>query len=425
MRLFRFCLDSAQKYKKQVFNLGVYMMASLIPMVLSVIANPFIAMNMSPTDYATVGYYGAFSVLMAPFINFYLLQYYTKRYFELTEKGRLELKAVLVWALTLFSLINTIISLGGLYLYIELFNAKSAIPFLPFALISVMSIPLTGLFSLNLVDYRMQRCSKAFFALSVSNGLLTLGLAILLVVFLKYGALGKLSSILIGNLIIFIYCFYDNRQLFKLKFNRSVFYDALKFCCPLVLAGMLSFFAAGFDKVILERTGKIVELGFYVVGVQIAGYLSVFSTSIDDTFQPDIFESIVKRDFRKCGKIVAVKLALVSVIVLGFIVMAPFVVNILTAGRYVDSTKFAVIVALSSITSMLYYSLSQVTIALGYTKITLLNKIVGGLFCIWMYKVFISNWGAIGAAWGTVLSFVIFFIGNLVLIGLKIKFKND
>lgn len=414
-----------QRYKKQAIDLGVYMFASLIPMIFSILTNPLIAMNMSPTDYATVGYYAAFNVLVAPLVNFFLLQYYTKRYFELSNDGRLELKAVLIKVLIYFSLISAAFCLGGIFLYIEFFNKDTLIPFLPYSLISVMSIPLTGIYSLNLVDYRMQRRSKSFFTLSVSSGIFAIALSLLLVVFLKYGALGKLLSVFICNLFVFVYCIYSNKQLFKIKFNKSIFYDALKFCYPLVLANMLSFFSTGFDKVLLERMDNIVELGFYIVGVQIAGYLGVFSTSIDDTFQPDIFESIIQRNFKKCAKIIAIKLCIVSFIVLLFIVLAPFVVDILTAGRYVDSTKYAVIVALSSITSMLYFSLSQVTIALGYTKLTLINKIAGGAICIWMFSTFIAKWGAIGASWGIVLSYIVFFIGNIFLIALKMKYRYD
>ncbi|MDP4276049.1 MAG: polysaccharide biosynthesis C-terminal domain-containing protein [Bacteroidota bacterium] len=425
MGLYQHCVDTIHQHKKQVFDLGIYTLASIIPTALAVIVNPLIAMNMSPTDYAIVGYYTAFNLLISPFIEFYLLHYYTKRYFELSEDGRKELKAVLVKVLIYFSLINALISLGGLYVYVKLFNVDTEIPFMPYALLSVMTIPLVGLYSLTLTDYRMQRRSKEFFRLSVLSGLLGLCLVILLVVLLKYGAFGKLLAPLLGNLIVFGYCFYNNRQLFKVKLNKLLFLDAIKFCYPLVLASMLSFFATGFDRVILERQGNLAELGFYVVGVQIAGYLSIVSTSINNTFQPDIFESVVHRDFRRCTRIIVVMVGFVSVVALVFIALAPFLVNILTAGRYVASTKYAMIVALSSITSMLYYSLSQVTIALGFTRITLINKIIGSLLCIWMYSMFISKGGAIGAAWGTVISFVLFFIGNVALIGLKMKFKHD
>lgn len=74
-----------KKYSAYITNLGVYMMASLVPMVVSVATNPFMAKNMSPEDYAIVGYYTAFNMLFLPqvsskyihhiFINKYLNSY--------------------------------------------------------------------------------------------------------------------------------------------------------------------------------------------------------------------------------------------------------------------------------------------------------------------------------------------------------------
>ena len=77
-----------ERSHRQVANLGVYFMASLVPMVLSLAANPLLASNLSPEDYSIIGYYSAFTVLFTPFVTFYLLNYYTKRYYELTPDRR-------------------------------------------------------------------------------------------------------------------------------------------------------------------------------------------------------------------------------------------------------------------------------------------------------------------------------------------------
>ena len=182
---------------------------------------------------------------------------------------------------------------------------------------------------------------------------------------------------------------------------------------------MLTFFSSGYERVILERTGDLVEMGIYVVGATIAGYIGVFSTSINDTFQPDIFQSIVKKDYKRCFKVISVKIALISIVVIAFIATAPFVIDILTAGRYTSSLGYAQIVAVSSVTSMLYYSFSQVTIAMGYTSITLTNKIIGSILSVIAYTVLINKYGATGAAWGVVLSYIFFFIGNIILVTIK------
>lgn len=412
-------MASIDKFKKQGKNLGIYLSASLIPMALSLLTNPWIAKNMPPVDYAIIGYYQGFNTLLTPFINFYLLHYYTKRFFETSDAEREILRATIFKSLIYFSFILSIIAIGGLYLYTRIFNSDSQIAFFPYAIISIMSLPVIGIYSLTLTDLRMQRRSWDFFKLSVSNGILVTVVTFLFVVTFKLGALGKLSATLLSTTAVFTYLLIKHRRLLSIPFNKATFKTAVKFCSPLVIAAMLTFFSSGYEKVVLESTGNLIEMGYYVVGATIAGYISVFSTSINDTFQPDVFQSIVKKDYKRCIKVIAVKLALITVVVITFILLAPYAVDILTAGRYTNSVGYAQIVALSSITSMLYYSFSQVTIALGYTSITLLNKIIGSILSVIAFTLLINNYGADGAAWGVVLSYMLFFLGNVTLVIIK------
>lgn len=411
------------RFHKQAANLSIYLLASLIPMLLSVLINPLIALNMSAEDFAIVGYYTAYNTLFTPVVTFYLTHYYTKKYFELTEEKRKNLKSTILISLITFSFLVACVLLGGLYGYKVLFNTNSEIAFLPYAPLAVFALPLTGIYSLTLVEYRMQRKSMKFFWISIANGLLHTLFILLMVVLLKWGAMGKLLATIAGSLIIFILCLYINRDFVKYKFDRGVFKESVVFCFPLVLAAMLGFFSGGYDKIILERTGDLHALGIYVVGVSIASYLNVFTNSINDTFQPDVFQSIVVRDFKRCAKIIMVKVALISMVVVAFIIAAPLLIKILTANRYNESAVFAMIVSVSSITSMLYYSFSQVTIAMGFTGITLINKVIGSTLCILLYFVLINGFGAYGAAWGIVASYLVFFLGNVALFFLKVR-KN-
>ena len=91
---------------------------------------------------------------------------------------------------------------------------------------------------------------------------------------------------------------------------------------------------------------------------------------------------------------------------------------------YVASTKYAIIVSLSTIVSMMYYSMSQVTVALGFTSITLVNKILGSVLSILSYGILIPKFGAVGAAWGMVLSYFYFFLGNTIMVVIKYKAKK-
>src|SRR5690606_10856137 len=236
----------------------------------------------------------------------------TKKFFELEPDDRIHLKASLFQILIYFSIAMSIVIVGILFLYHFYINEGSEIKFFPYGVLSIMSMPLLGVFSLMLAEYRMERRSVAFFGLSLAHGILSIILTIFLVIIYKKGAFGKLLAIFIGNLIVFVYCILKNKEFLSRKYDKKILRNALIFSLPLVLAAMLSFFSSGFDNIILERFGTVQELGFYVVGVQIAGFLTVFSTSIDNTFQPDIFKSVVDKDYRKCFKVIVIKIGLLT-----------------------------------------------------------------------------------------------------------------
>ena len=86
-------------------------------MLLNMVINPLIAINMSPADYAIVGYYTAFNTLISPIILFYMLHFYNKCFFELNEENRIRLKATIFKALIVFSGILSVLCLLGIVLY--------------------------------------------------------------------------------------------------------------------------------------------------------------------------------------------------------------------------------------------------------------------------------------------------------------------
>lgn len=414
-------IETYNRFKSYISNLSVYFLASLVPMLLSLVSNPFIAKNMDPDDYAIVGYYGAFITLFTPLVDFYFLHFYTKRFYELDEARRYHLRATIFKSFLSFSFIMTGVALLSLFGYRTFFNNNSEISFFPYAVLALVKIPLSCLFSLELVDFRMNRESKPFFRLSVSNALMATAVMVLFVVVFKWGAIGNLSASLLTTAIMFVYMLVKNWRILKEPFDKEIFKDAVKFCWPLALASMLTFFSNGYDRVFLEKNESLEVLGYYSVGVTIASYIRVFSDSINSTFQPDIYESIVKRNFRKSFKFIALKLVILSVVIVCFIILSPFVVRILTFGKYVASTKYAVIASLASLTSMMYYSVSQITVALGYTSITLYNKILGSVLSVLCYALLIRSFGAIGAAWGMVVSYIFFFLGNSIMVYYKYK----
>ena len=384
-------------------------------MFIHLVTNPLIALNMTPVDYAIVGYFTSFNSLLTPLITFYAFAYYTKRYFELADNERLVLKATIFKSLIFFSFILATISFIVLFLYMKLLNKDSTMPFFPYAFLSIFTIPLGGIITLQLTDYKMERKSKSYFKLSVSQGLTGVGLSLLLVVGIKLGAFGKLSATFISTGLIFLYVLISKRSLMRIKFEKTVFKAMLLFVWPLIIGVMLHFFTSGYDRVYLERLGNSNELGYYVVAAQMAGFVGVFRSAVSSTFQPDIYKAIVKGNGKALLNIL-VSYWEVCLFVTIFVFFAPIVIDLLTAGRYTYSAKYARILAFSQLTTTMYYLTTESIVVLGFTFISLISKIIGVLITILLYWVLISKWQFTGAAIGQVLSYLLMMSINLVFI---------
>lgn len=404
------------RYVGYVRNLTTYFGASLIPMMLSLVTNPMVASNMSPKDYAISGYYLSFSTLIGPIIVFYLIHYYIKEYFRCDEESRNHMFAVIAKALIWFSGLVSIFCFTILFLYLRFFNTDFSFPVMPYLAMTVFALPLTGLYSLQQARYRMEKDAQSFFRLSVSNGLLGIALTLLFVVVLKLGALGKLLAPLMGNLTIFAFLTAKYREVWRVRTELREFRSIFIFCMPLALSAMLGYFTQGFSTTYLETIGDTTEYGIYIVGSSIGGYLTVFATAIGNTFQPDLYETTIKKQWKRYTLICLIRVGLIALVVLLFIVLAPYIISILTAGRYDESTPYAQIVALSTIASSLYFLVNDYSIATNRPKLYLYTSVVGSICIVLCMPVAVDLWSYYGGAWMSVASYVIFAVINLFLL---------
>ena len=180
--------DKLKTHKNTAKNAGLFFMASLVGMIISVAVNPFMALNLAHKDYAMLGYYASFSSLLSPLIMFSLISYYSRRFFIVNEVQRIRLKNTLLISLLCFSILISFLSFIGLYIYFHLENVS--FPFYPYVLLSISSIFFGNIYSFMLTDLKMNRNAKRFFNLSLFHSLIGALLAIFFVVLYK-GSIGK------------------------------------------------------------------------------------------------------------------------------------------------------------------------------------------------------------------------------------------
>ena len=392
-------------------------------MLLNLAINPLISLNMRPEDFAVTGYFTSFSTLISPIIAFYMIHYYNKRYFELDEEGREHLRAVLFKSLIFFSFAVAIVCLVALLFYVKCVSG-AIFPTFPYLYMTVMTIPFTGIYNLELADYKMKRESQPYMNLSLARGVLGVVCTVLFVVIIKWGAFGKLLGPMLIEICMFVFLLFKHRDIWRIKTETKELLPILKFCWPLAMGAALGYFSNGYDKTVLESLGNVTEFGYYCVGTSIAAYLGVFTTSISATFQPDTYEAIIKDNKRKLIKVVGVRWGLTFIVVMAFILFCPLVIKVLTAGKYMASVPYARIFALVSLTNSIYYIINDYSIAKGRPHYYLMTTIVGGVTIMYFMPLFVQKWSYCGGAIMNVLSFVILSAINILLLCMPLSKKR-
>lgn len=404
------------KYLPYIKNLGLYFTSSIIVALVGILLNPVYAMNLSHEDYAIIGYYSSFNLLLLPLLNFSLYSFYSRHYYFTPENKRDSLENTVLLSSMLIGIISLIIFIGAFYCLHCV--TENSFPFFPYAILTFVQVYIGNIASFYLIKLRITRQARKYAWFSIIQCLLTAFFSLLFVVYYKYGATGKLCGSLIATVIVSTYALFHSIS--ELKIDKDILKNAVKFCTPLVISAVFWYFLTGIDRVFLERLEDTYTFGLYSVGLQIAGYLTIFYTTISNTFEPDIYQSIAQGKKKKLMGIIIIIIGFTAVINLMFIILSPKIIGILTANRYIESTIYAKILAIHNIAMACYYMVVKLLIGYGFVKQELLVRVSGALLSIIMFKYMIDKFGFIGAAWGQSLSFVILsIIGTIVLIKSK------
>lgn len=404
-------MNTIKKHLPNIKNLGLYFMSSIIVAMVGILLNPIFAMNLSHEDYAIMGYYSSFNLLLMPLLNFSLYSFYSRHYYFTPEEQQDNLGNTILLSSMLIGAVSLFVFVGVFYLLHN--STQNNFPFFPYAILTFVQVYIGNVTSFYLIRLKITRQAKKYAWFSIIQCILTAAFSLLFVVYYKYGATGKLLGTLIATIIASTYAIFYSITEFKI--DKVIFKKALKFCTPLVISAIFWYFLTGIDRVFLERLNDTHSLGLYSIGLQMAGYLTIFYTTISSTFEPDIYQSIAQKRKKKLIGTIGIIVGFTAIVNIIFIILAPQIIGLLTANRYIESAPFAQILAVHNIIMACYYMVVKLLIGYGFVKQELFVRVSGALLSIVMFYYMIDRYQFIGAAWGQTLSFSILSILGLVV----------
>lgn len=403
-------IDYLKYNKTRFFNISVYLWAAIIPSLINILLNPFLAKALSAKDFAIIGYFTSFNLIVLPFVTLSFINYYSKIYFSKTIEERELVKDTLLSTSLIVSPILTIFALLFFYIFAKISAVN--LPLFPYVIISFFINIFGYYFTFYQTELKMQGNVKKYFSVTIYNTIILALLTIILVIVFPFGATGRFLSLLIASILVAIFCV--RNLLIKFRIDYNILKEFFRFSWPVFFSSLLFYALSSIDRIFLEKIHNDYEFGLYNIAFQIISYLAIISVAILQTFTPDLFESSAKKNYKKLRKIAFTIVLSAVVINLAFIPFAKFFISVLTYDKFTDAYHYAQILAVRNIFYIVFFVFSDILIGLGLTKFELFIRILGAIFSVIIYSFLINHYGFVGASWAQSIVLVIPVILGLI-----------
>ena len=276
---------------KRTVQLGtVYSIGSISQGALFVLLFPIYTSFLAPQDFGIIGLMSITVSLLTRFVSAPINSAFTRFYYapEYREKNGILLFNLFLWALLTIACCAAIFWGISEYLAGVILQDRNLAYLLKIYALILFLQPISSLF---LCLLRMLEKAKYSVFTSISSLLISAGLTLYLLTVLKKGVL----SLIVGNLfslivtVIMVLPVFIKRATFRL--SGSVLIPPLKYAYPLLLSEYSNLFIQSGDRYVLRIFGSVSMVGIYSFGYQIAGILqTALVTPIKQALQPIVLK---------------------------------------------------------------------------------------------------------------------------------------
>ena len=401
----------AGQIRKLVRHSAIYGIGGLVQRLLAVLLLPLYLHYLSPSDYGSIETLVALTTILFTLLRAAIQNSFFRLYFD-SEDDAYRRRIVRTSFWSTMSAATFALAAGVLLaepISQALFGTADRTNLVRAAFVGLWASmnydQLTALF-------RVEERSVSFTVASLTNVLLTIGLTVLLVVYLDKGPIGVIVGNFSGTLVIWAALVTYRRFQLGWEFDRVLFRRMLAFGWPFV-PSTVALSAIDFnDRFFLVRLDGTDEVGRYALGVRIAAAL-VFLIWAFRLAWPAFAYSIRNDDEarRAYGFVLTYVVLVGSWGALALSLTSPWLVRLLGPRDFWSGSR---VVAPLAFAAVVFGAYVVVLISVGRAKKMASNFVITGaaaLLSIVLNVLLIPPFGMIGAASATLSAYVAMFLG--------------
>lgn len=400
---------------RQLKSFFTYSVGKLISAGIPFFLLPVLTAYLTPEDYGILRLFSIYSIILVPFISLMAPSLLSVELFTRQSKGFSRLMSS-IWPVPFV--------MGGLFLLLTVIFKDTLSNWLELDAEWLFLIPLIALltvivetFMKMLVDLKKP---IPFVTLSVSRTLVELGLTLFLVTILLWNWQGRVMAwmfVLAVMSVIGIIYMRRNGWLSE-SFDKGDLRMALAFGLPLIPHVIGRFVINQSDLIFVSKMISVEATGIYGIGYQIGFVISVASGAFLNVFAPFMNERLANISERKKEEIVRMSwLYILGIGALSILVSlsAPLIFEYMLDERYAEGSRYVPWIALAYFFWGGYSVFARYIFFLKKTRIMSYLAIFNVSCNLILNFIFIKQFGAIGAAYATTISFFLVFVGVSVV----------
>lgn len=405
---------------KKLFSESViYSLGSILRRSFSMITMPVFTRAMTVSDYGILSIVNAVMGLMKIFYELGVGASATRYYYECNND---EERTTLFSTLFIFMLTFAIVVSMLIVLFAEpLWNRfVKEVAFFPYVVMGLTTVSLGTIFVLARTLFRVQGRASAFVKISFLQTVLFVTVSIPAVVFLRLGAIGPLAAGIAVGTVFFPVSVFFLRKYLRFRFSRKVLKKCLAFGIPDMPTQFGNVLLKTANQFLLEHYWSVALVGLYSVAFAVANILfELIITAVHWAVQPFYYQMDKEESEEKAKEIFSYVAMINTTVILFLGLFAIFLgrelLVIFASSKYADAEPAIVTLAVSAIFQYLYFIPSRV-LYLKKKTIYLPPLLFLAVACnIGLSVLFIPEYGIIGAAWATLLSFLVRTVITLII----------
>lgn len=393
---------------QQIHYSLIYMLPVGLGSLLPFITIPIFTRILSPEDYGVLALAMIYAIIMSGLANFGVSLAFERNYFQYLDNP--EKLAQLLFSSLIFVLTNFAVLAGITYLFKEnisvLFTGTTQHGILILTAFSAHFFFGTAN-NFFFTYFKNAEKAKTFTKYRIFSTVLNLVLSIFMVAYLRVGVIGIILAQLITGVSLFLILLYLFLKELHFSLNKSILLESLKISYPLTPRIFIGVLNTQFDKYMIGLLATIGGVGVYHIGKKISGLIFTFMTAIENVFNPQVYQRMFGQHAHgseSIGRYLTPFLYISIFVALCLALFSEELIIILTPVSYHGAIP--IITILSIYFGFLFFG-KIIGMQLIYSKkthITLLLTFVSVGFNVGLNIPLIMRFGAVGAAWATLLA---------------------